>query len=556
MDFLKNTFGKIADYFKGLEKGQKTRLLVFSILAVAIIVAASVLLNQKSYTVLYTGMETQDAGEVLALLQEMKVDSKAQGTDTILVETNQADSVRMQLAAEGYPKSGQNFDIFSKSSGLGATDMEKRVYYQFQLQENLGQVIKKMGKIEDAIVNLSLAQESAYVLSNDEKPASASVLLKLKDKETLTSAEARTIAELVSKSVSGLSVEDVRIVDANMTLYRTDEDPAAPAPTPDVFQDVGTQIALQQSVQDSLQKQVIELLSPVFGEGRVSAQVSVTMNFDKQSSESVVFAPPVADMQEGLAVSMQELAETIKGDAAAQGPTGTDSNGGTNTTTTYPEVEVDGDSIYSKVSKETNLELNETRTQIDNARGIITGLSVGIVIDNSGMEDDYTESVQELVASAIGVTPEYVSVAMIPFFSLQQSETSQQSAEEAFNNQKELIDQANAAATRNTLIIAGAIVIVVLLLLIAVLSLRKKPAPIYTVAEAAEPGAYMDLEAGEADMLPEEYEALEEPEYEEEPVPEIEEKQDTTLNSLEKYIDKSPEAVVQLLRNWLSDDAK
>ncbi len=555
MDFLKNTFGKIADYFKSLEKGQKTRLLVFSILAVAIIVAASVLLNQKSYTVLYTGMEAQDAGEMLSLLQEMKVDSKAQGTDTILVETNQADSVRMQLAAEGYPKSGQNFDIFSKSSGLGATDMEKRVYYQFQLQENLGQVIKKMGKIEDAIVNLSLAQESAYVLSNDEKPASASVLLKLKDKETLTSAEARTIAELVSKSVSGLSVEDVRIVDANMNLYRTDEDPTAPAPTPDAFQDVGTQIALQQSVQESLQKQVIELLSPVFGEGRVSAQVSVTMNFDKQSSESVVFAPPVADMQEGLAVSMQELAETIKGDAAAQGPTGTDSNGGTNTTTTYPELELDDNSIYSKVSKETNLELNETRTQIDNARGVITGLSVGIVIDNSGMEDDYTESVQELVASAIGVTPEYVSVAMIPFFSLQQSETAQQSAEEAFNNQKELIDQANAATTRNTLIIAGAIVIVVLLLLIAVLSLRKKPAPIYTVADA-EPGAYMDLEAGEADMLPEEYGALEESELEEDPVPEIEEKQDTTLNSLEKYIDKSPEAVVQLLRNWLSDDTK
>ena len=145
-DFFKNTIGKITEYFKNLEKGQKTRFFVFTFLAVAIVIAASVLLNQKSYTVLYSGMESQDAGEVLSLLEEMDVDAKPQGTDTILVESSQADGVRMQLAAEGYPKSGLNFDIFSNASGLGTTDMEKRVYYQFQLQENLGQVIKKNGK--------------------------------------------------------------------------------------------------------------------------------------------------------------------------------------------------------------------------------------------------------------------------------------------------------------------------------------------------------------------------------------------------------------------------
>ncbi len=546
-DFFKNTIGKITEYFKNLEKGQKTRFFVFTFLAVAIVIAASVLLNQKSYTVLYSGMESQDAGEVLSLLEEMDVDAKPQGTDTILVESSQADGVRMQLAAEGYPKSGLNFDIFSNASGLGTTDMEKRVYYQFQLQENLGQVIKKMEKIDDAVVSLSLAQESAYVLSDDEKPASASVLLKLKEDATLESSEARTIAELVSKSVSGLSVDDVRIVDSNMKLYSLDEEEEQPQTAQQTYETIGTQLALQKTVQDSIQEQVINLLTPVFGEDRVFAEVSVTLNFDKQKSESVEFAPPLENGTEGLAVSMQELAETIKGDAAATGVTGLDSSGGTSITTTYPELETDEDSIYSKVSRETNLELNETRTQIDNAQGQVLDLSVGVVINGADMEEDYSENVQNLVANAIGVELDKVSVEMIPFFQLGTDE--EPNIEEAFNSQKEMMSQAANAATMRTLITAGTVILVFLIGLAAIATLRKKPAPVmYAVNE--DPGAIVDLQAGDEDILPMEEE---EPAVE---IPEIPEIENTTLSSLEKYIEKSPDAVVQLLRNWLSDDLK
>jgi flagellar M-ring protein FliF len=69
-----------------------------------ILIAASVFLSQKSYTVLYSGMDPSDAGEMLSVLEDMGIDAKAEGSNTILVESSQADTVRMQLAAEGYPK--------------------------------------------------------------------------------------------------------------------------------------------------------------------------------------------------------------------------------------------------------------------------------------------------------------------------------------------------------------------------------------------------------------------------------------------------------------------
>ena len=542
-DFLKKTTDRLFGYFKGLEKGQRTRFIVFIALAVMILIVASVFLNQKSYTVLYSGMDPADAGEMLSVLNEMGVDAKAQGSDSILVESSKADSVRMELAAQGYPKSGFNFDIFSNASGLGMTDMEKRVYYQFQLQENLSNVIKKMDKVDDAIVNISLAQDSAYVLSNDEKPASASVLLQLKKEQTISSEEVRAIAELVSKSVSGLSIEDVRIVDSNMKLYSINSD--------EPYSDLDSQLALQQQVKQSLQQQIINLLAPVFGEKSVLAEVNVTLDFDTQVTETVAFSPPVQGSTEGLAVSMKELAETIKGNTAAQQVAGIDSNGGTSTTTTYPAPTADENSVYNKVSRETNLELNETRTKIENAKGRIRDLSVAVVLDSAAMEDDYTENVRSLVANAIGVSSDRVSVEMLPFQKV--DDTSDPAVENAFNTQKDMMTMATQASTTRLLIITGTALLVLIILTAAVLSVKKKREPVYETGL----GSVIDY-ADDEEILPP---SLEQPIIHavmqappEPPLPEITDRPDTSLAQLGKYVEKSPESVANLLRNWLADD--
>jgi flagellar M-ring protein FliF len=537
-DFLKKTTDKILGYFKGLEKGQRTRFFVFTTLAIVILIAASIFLNQKSYTVLYSGMDPADAGEMLGVLEDMGINAKAEGSNTILVESSQADTVRMQLAAEGYPKSGFNFDIFSNASGLGMTDMEKRVYYQFQLQDNLSKVIKKLDKVDDAVVNISLAQESAFVLSENEKPASASVLLKLKENQFISPGEVRAIAELVAKSVSGLSVDDVRIVDSNMKLYTLEEE--------DAYSNLGTQLELQQQVKQTLQQQVISLLVPVFGEKSVLAEVNVTLDFDKQTTETVAFSPPVEGSTEGLAVSMKELAETVKGDNAGS-VAGIDANGA-NSTTSYPELTGGEDSVYNKVSRETNLELNETRTNIENAQGRIRDLSVAVVIDSSEMEDDYRENVRSLVANAIGVASDRVSVEMLPFLKLDNA-SEDQNIVNAFNDQKDMLDIASRASTARLLIMVGAAVLSFVILIVAMLSLRKKSEPVYE----AEVGSMFDYTSGE-DVFPESISDLLSQQAPPGAISEIKDVQDANLSQLGDYVERRPEAVAQLLRNWLSDE--
>lgn len=470
-DFLKKTFQKIVERFKNLSSGQKTRLIVLVMLVAAIIVTASVFLNRKSYGVLYSGMEAADAGEVISLLNEMGVDAKSQGTDTILVESSKVDSVRMELAAEGYPKSGYDFDIFAMASGLGTTDVEKSVYLQFQLQENLRQSILSFSEVKEAVVNLSLAQEDAFVLSHDEIPATASVILTLSDGAVLTNAKARTIAEVLT-SIRGLKVENIRIMDSQMNLYDLTEEE-------DDYTVVADRLSLKNAVQDGLKEQVVNLLTPIFGQDGIYAAVNATLAFDDETQESTVFNPPVEGMDEGLVVSMQELAETVKGDAASNENVGTESNGAG--LSTYPDVTIDEDTVYGKTTRDANYELNEIRTQITRAKGYISDLSVSVILDSSVLEEDYTENVRNLVANAIGVDIGRITVERLPFLRLDTSTD----VSAAFEAQKEMLAATHQAQLIKTLITAGTVIIVFLLLLAAIRILKRPIKP----AKEEEPAA-------------------------------------------------------------------
>jgi flagellar M-ring protein FliF len=526
--FFKRIGTRILEYFKNMKKGQRTRFIVLATLVLVIIVAVSVFLNQKSYTVLYSGMDPKDAGDALAVLEGMKIDAKPQGDDTILVDASQVDTVRMELAAQGYPKSGfnYNFDIFKNASGLGTTDMEKQVYYTFQLQANIRQTIRQLDKVEDASVTINLPEDSPFVLSEDKKPATAAVMLKLKDGETIDNGEVRAIGELVSKSVSGLKLEDVRIIDSKMNLYSLEKDDAA--------ENVNSQMQLQQTVKNNLQQQIINLLNPVFGQDKVKAEVNVTLNFDDQTSESTVFTSPTGN-DKGLAVSMKELAEVIKNDGTGN-VAGTDANGAASQ---YLAGNTDPNAVYSQVSRETNMEVNETKTQIKNAKGSVKDLSVSVIIDSSDMAEDYRQNVSNLVATAIGVAPDRITVDMLPFKKMDTN-----AATDAFDKQKQLMDAAQNASTTRLIIIAGAALVVMLLLFAMVKSMKKSKVE-YVPAEGAIGAAF-----GGIDMVADE-EIIPPPEPME---VNFEAKEDTSLTQLEKYIDKSPESVAQLLRNWLSDD--
>ena len=357
-DLLGTIKRQITEFFKKTSKLQKALMAIGAIVLVTAIVLVSILSSKVEYEVLYTGLDESEAGEIMTLLSEMGVDAQAQGTGTIVVPSANADETRMTLAAQGYPESGLNYDLFGNAATLGTTDLQMQTYLQYQLQENLRSTIMKLDRIEDCVVIINMPSESLFVLSSDESEATASVMVEVKHGEQLENEEVQAIANLVLKSVSGLKLENISIVDSSMNLYNATE------PTEEEY--TTTQYELTQLTQETLTQQVMSVLTPVFGEENVSAAVNVVLNFDKESVSSVQFETPQEDADNGLAVSMEEIYEMTQSNTEAEGTAGTDSNGVTLSEYVYEDADL---SDFQTISRTVNYELNELQTANRQAAG-------------------------------------------------------------------------------------------------------------------------------------------------------------------------------------------
>jgi flagellar M-ring protein FliF len=291
----------------------------------------------------------------------------------------------------------------------------------------------------------------------------------------------------------------------------------------------------------------------VFGQGHVQAAVNVALNFDKETVSSVVFAPPVEGETGGIVVSMKELYESSREAGGALGAPGTDTNG--LGVVEYPYGVLGPDQYYSQVLRELNYEINETRSEVERAQGAIRDLSIAVIIDSEAVKEDYTENVRNLVAQAVGVGSRYVSVERLPL-----------KVEEVSNDVWKAQNDFDLAMKNRELIKTGLTLLALVLLTILIVSflrtlLYRRPQLNLAGGQvidylSPQDGLLQDLAALTAGG---DYEGLEAGAEAEGAMPE----ENITLNTkseqleqVEKFIEHDPEAVAQLLRNWLGDEYK
>ena len=301
----------------------------------------------------------------------------------------------------------------------------------------------------------------------------------------------------------------------------------------DEVDNADTQLALQNNVKAQYQQQIIDLLSPVFGKENVIAQVNVTLNFDKTKSESIEYAAPEG-REEGLVTSMRELVEAIKNDGAGGIP-GIDSNG--NASQYLASLDT-SDAVYYNVSREVNYEINQTTTQIEQAQGQVKDISVSVVL-NSENTGNYADEVTQLVSTATGAKPENITVKALPFA---EADTSLPEMATSLEVQQKIISDAQSAeTTRLIILVIGGIIVAIFLFSIIKMLIPKKEEEMQE-AEGFEliadeeiiPGAepVSDIDAKEIDF----------------------EAKDDNLAVLKDYVNKNPESIANMLRNWLNED--
>ena len=509
---MNNLLGIISKQLNGFWEGlngNHKKILIVAVIGVVLIGSISAFtLGQPRYVVLFSGLDAQEASEIFTRLQELDVQPTLQGVSTIMVPEEREAELRMQLTAEGYPKSGFNFNIFANGGGLGQfgqTDEDKRIMLMMQLQERLSESIKFLDSVEDAVVNIAMPETDHFVLKDQQIPVTASVIIQPVFGQQITAVQAENIEQLVARSVPGLKPENITIIDRNANVLNRRYEEQMP----------GDQFDLEHQMEDRLKNQVINLLEPVFGLGRVVSKVNVKLNFDKQVTESVRFEPVVDNS--GIIISREALRERMT-DAQAGGVVGETPN-----VTQYPVVAEGEEGTFDKRHEIVNYEVNEIKERIERQQGQIEDLSISVIIDNDTVDEGTIGSVKELVAAAVGTDINRIAVHAMKF-----DVTLQEAFLEGFEGRR-----VGIGLDPSTIMIA---VFLVIFAFVAFIIMRKQKM-------AAEQKALnlAALESGSTQI------ELEQVDFEKDA-------QDQIKKQLDKLALQRPDALAQLLRNWLSEE--
>lgn len=407
---------------KWTDASKMAKILIISIpvVVIAIIIVLCVMLNSnKSTAVLFSGLSASESGEIASAIQELGVTDVTVNTNgDIIVPAEKADSLRMQMWAQGYPKTTINYDIWNNGVDLWSTDTDKREVKRQQLESRLGATIASMDKIQSATANITLPEVSNYALSDNKGESQCAVFIQLKaDAEPLTNEEVRAIYRGVTTSVEGLTKENVSIMDSKLNSYEW-VDPELDQPEEDEDTDKsGVDIArkrleFEQEFVQVLKDGLGDMFTKMYGEDGFAFNVSARLNYDSRNTESTKYTPA-----EGTDHGVKDHE-----DKAAWGGA-LDEDGGIVGVTpnadlspdypTYTGLE-DGQNYYYN-KEEIQYSVSNVKETVTKDGYSIDSLSVGLVVNQTNMTQGERDALQAIVANAAGTTVDLVSVYNIPF---------------------------------------------------------------------------------------------------------------------------------------------
>ena len=381
--------------------------------------------TEPMYAPLYKGLASSDREAVLVQLEEKKVPYRVQGeTKEIWVPAEQVRALRADLASKGLPKAlPVGFELFDQTR-VGITEFTQRVNLLRALQGELERTIETIDGVEQARVHLVLPDETLFV--EDEKPASASVVLKLKRGIDLAPEQVKGVSFLMSRAVKGLDPKSVTIVDERGRVLTFEEDESA-----GIAKLTNTQFQIKRAFEGELERKLLQMLTPVVGRRKVLVSASAMLDFSKAEHTQETYDPDATAVR---SEERERESEVGLGPPSPIGVPGVMTNvpaaGG------QQPAQQQATNQRSKSHDITNYEVSKLIRHVVEPYGVIRRLTVGVLLDGKRQNGRYIPlntqdlaKIDSLVRGAIGYDEnrgDQIRVVNIPF------------AEEGVMNEREL----------------------------------------------------------------------------------------------------------------------
>lgn len=243
-------------------------------------------LNTTDMSLLYGDLASADSTKIVTQLQAMAVPYEMRGNGRqIFVPADRVLGLRMTIAQEGLPSGGSvGYEIFDRSEGLGTTSFVQNVNLLRALEGELARSIRTVQQVQEARVHLVLPKRELF--SRQSQEPSASVLIKIRGSGKLPKPQVLAVQHLVAAAVPGLKPDRISVIDSNGRLLARagsdDEGELLAASSTDEH---------RRGYEERLVRTIEELLEQSVGVGKVRAQVSVELDFDRISTNTETYDP-------------------------------------------------------------------------------------------------------------------------------------------------------------------------------------------------------------------------------------------------------------------------
>jgi flagellar M-ring protein FliF len=404
--------------FLALSPGKQMVIVAVAFLSAAAFAILIFVANRTDYKPLFTNLTSEDAGEIVKKLKDAKTPYQitADGKG-ILVPSDKVYELRLTLASEGIPQGGGvGFEIFDRKN-FGMTEFVQKLNYQRALQGELSRTISQLTGVEQARVHLVIPEKSLF--KDNERPATASIVLKMKSSRALRDSEVQGVVHLVASSIEGMDPEHVTLLDSRGKILSKGGSSDPTSRMSSAMQE--TQRAYERNVEERIQS----LLDRIVGGGKSVARVTASFDFKQVERVEEKYDPEATAVR-----SEQRTEEKGSSTTSGAGVPGVQTNLGR--TTAGGATSGGG----SKNDETLNYEVSRTTAKIIEPVGALSKISVAVLVDGkyeapaavkegqvakakyAPRSPDELLKIETLVKSAVGFNPErgdQLTVQNIPF---------------------------------------------------------------------------------------------------------------------------------------------
>jgi flagellar M-ring protein FliF len=511
-------------------------------------------MSGQELQVLYAELDVQDANQIVGQLQLMNIAFEVvDDGKTIKVAPTDVGKARIKMAEAGLPRAGNvGYEIFDKEQAFGTSNFVQNISRVRALEGELSRTIASIDIVRNARVHLVLPERELF--SRDKQDPSASIFLQLASGARLSKTQILAIQHLVSSAVPGLSVNGVSIIDDKGNLIARGQENSEDTLAVETAEEARVAYELR------AKNQIEGMLENIVGFGKARATVSAELNFDKTTKNSESFDPESQVARSVQTVDEAETSSEKENNVSVQN----------NLPEAAPGAGAKSDNVRNskRTEETTNFEISRVVTNEVRQTGTVKRLSVAVLIDGIYAEDkdgkpaytprteDQISQIETLVKSAIGYDAnrgDTVEIVNMQFAALTDG------SEDIKLGFWDKLDFSQYVRLGETLVMALVGLLVVLLVVRPLMQRLLETTPGAAGAEGSEAmlvasGVFPALEGPDGSTLPalmhsvdgEEMMALDRIDGQ---------IRASSMRKISEIVEKHPEETLQIIRNWLYEEA-